>query len=625
LQAEEALRHLERQRLAEQTLQQEKRTWERQLSDRQTQTATLALQLDRLKVHQSEIGRLAPLIQQQVQLEQEQQTIGQQLQDCLAIRQSIKTQGKHLAKLQIRQAQLDAEITRLKALESSVQEIPVLEQQQQRYQQQLSRIAAAVQFETDLRQLLTQSEATSDRYLEQVYQAEAILHELQTAVPLWAEALYVVLTTLQQGRDRQDHVLNAIQAILADLSAQTSVTQLEQQLYQIQTQLKIARQQQAEVANLERRLAEQQQLAQEASDLQTDLATLQTQLAVEPSVQERQTAIANALAVLEDPWGRSRFLQEELQQQPQLQAQFQDTQAEVVRIQTAIAQLDQQLVAFTTLLENIQEQQQLRDQHRQAYEEYLSYRELANTRRDRQQQLQDARQQVQVLTQEMQAITEECDLLQQTFDSDRFQSVQVAYQTAKEQQIAHQASLPGLVKYLTDLEQQVAKLQALQAKRVQAETALEQTRLLQRFVKFARDAYKKAGPRITERYLQQISQEADKLFRELMNRLNVGLEWTRDYDIVVREGMYSRRFVNLSGGEQMCAALAVRLALLKVLADVDIAFFDEPTTNMDRPRREHLAEAIANIKTFRQLFVISHDDTFEKITETIILVEREPA
>jgi exonuclease SbcC len=152
---------------------------------------------------------------------------------------------------------------------------------------------------------------------------------------------------------------------------------------------------------------------------------------------------------------------------------------------------------------------------------------------------------------------------------------------------------------------------------------IEQKRKTQRFVKFARDAYKKAGPRITERYVQNISREADRLFRELLNRPNVGLEWTREYEILVQEGAHTRRFINLSGGEQMCAALAVRLALLKVLADIDIAFFDEPTTNMDKPRRDHLAEAIANIKTFRQLFVISHDDTFEKVTENIILVERE--
>ncbi|HTL87916.1 MAG TPA: SMC family ATPase, partial [Leptolyngbya sp.] len=159
--------------------------------------------------------------------------------------------------------------------------------------------------------------------------------------------------------------------------------------------------------------------------------------------------------------------------------------------------------------------------------------------------------------------------------------------------------------------------------RTEAQLQLKQKQKAERFIKFARKSYKDAAPRITERYVQSISYEADRLFRELLNRPNVALEWTRDYEIVVQEGAHSRRFVNLSGGEQMCAALAVRLALLKVLADIDIAFFDEPTTNMDRPRRESLAEAISNIKSLRQLFVISHDDTFEKVTENVILVERE--
>jgi exonuclease SbcC len=43
---------------------------------------------------------------------------------------------------------------------------------------------------------------------------------------------------------------------------------------------------------------------------------------------------------------------------------------------------------------------------------------------------------------------------------------------------------------------------------------------------------------------------------------------------------------------------------------------------MDLQRRQRLAEAITNIRTFRQLFVISHDDTFEQVTENIIRVER---
>ncbi|MBD2022418.1 AAA family ATPase, partial [Leptolyngbya sp. FACHB-36] len=256
-------------------------------------------------------------------------------------------------------------------------------------------------------------------------------------------------------------------------------------------------------------------------------------------------------------------------------------------------------------------------------EVYLKHRELANTRRERQQQLQTELDQRHTLEQHVGTVAEQVDRLRCTFDPDRFQRVQDMYQQVNSRCVALIARLPDMLKYLEELDQQVMKLEAIRTKRTQAKAALDKKRKIDRFVKFARKAYKDAGPRITERYLHSISREADRLFRELLNRPNVSLDWTRDYEIIVREGAHDRRFVNLSGGEQMCAALAVRLALLKVLADVDIAFFDEPTTNMDRPRREQLAEAIANIKTFRQLFVISHDDTFEKVTENIIVVQRE--
>jgi exonuclease SbcC len=73
----------------------------------------------------------------------------------------------------------------------------------------------------------------------------------------------------------------------------------------------------------------------------------------------------------------------------------------------------------------------------------------------------------------------------------------------------------------------------------------------------------------------------------------------------------------------MSAALAVRLALLKELSELDIAFFDEPTANLDESRRESLADHILNLRGFSQLFVISHDDTFERVTENRIRVVKE--
>jgi exonuclease SbcC len=72
----------------------------------------------------------------------------------------------------------------------------------------------------------------------------------------------------------------------------------------------------------------------------------------------------------------------------------------------------------------------------------------------------------------------------------------------------------------------------------------------------------------------------------------------------------------------MSAALAIRLALLRNLSRLDIAFFDEPTQNMDGERRGNLAEQIRRVHGFDQLIVISHDDTFEQGLDSVIHVEK---
>jgi len=128
---------------------------------------------------------------------------------------------------------------------------------------------------------------------------------------------------------------------------------------------------------------------------------------------------------------------------------------------------------------------------------------------------------------------------------------------------------------------------------------------------FIRDTLKDAAPLVARNYVHHVSLEANQMFREISGNAERTLKWSEDYGIVLEEDGHDRPFSNLSGGEQMAAALSVRLALLKQLTDIRIAFFDEPTTNMDAGRRENLAMEIGKIKHFDQLFVISHDDTFE--------------
>jgi DNA repair protein SbcC/Rad50 len=621
LQVEPALQALEQQRLGQQSLIQQRQTLERGRADRTIQLATLAHQLERCATARTELQQLQPLIAQQADLEQQRQTLQQQYQACLSVQPEIKRGEQRLIQLQRQQQQQAQALDRIQALAPVLAQIPQLEAQQQRYQQQLSRIAAAQQFEADLRQIVNQADQRGAIYSQQMATAIKTLQELQASGP--SVQLTAVLTALQNGTQFQGQLMADLQGILDDLAEQVLADRLSAQLQQVQTQLQTARQQQAQYLTLASLQQEQARLQAETAEAQAHQAQLQTQLAAAPDLQAQLAAITHQLQTLSDPAGRSRFLQQEIGQQAGLIQQQEAIQATLVESAAALGKIETQLAALADLSEQIQAQQAIRDLHKADYTLYLEHQQSANSHKSRHQDYTAVTEQLQTLEQQSQLLLDQQAELATRFDPQALLALQTAYQAAQTQQVTLTAQLPEKQKRFEDYRQRLAKLQTVQTQRAAAQIELKQKQRADRFIKFARKAYKEAGPRITERYVHSISHEADKLFRELLNRPNVALEWTRDYEILVREGAHTRRLLNLSGGEQMCAALAVRLALLKVLADINIAFFDEPTTNMDRPRRLQLAAAIANIKTFRQLFVISHDDTFEQVTENVIFVTRE--
>ncbi|MDX2215797.1 MAG: SMC family ATPase [Oculatellaceae cyanobacterium bins.114] len=624
LQAEAALQECDRQTKQRQTLLKQREKQQKLLTERHTELTRLTVQLEGLQKAETEITQLQPLMQQQVELEQQQSAIADHLQQLQAARLEHQTLGKQLTKAKTDVTRLTQEIERLQGLAATVKQIEGFEQQRDRLQEQLSRIEAAKQFEADLRQLVQVAQDKRDRHQTQAEKALAILQQMQASMPLLATAsVDSALAAIQAGVDLNTDLLQAVEAILSDLSEQTSVAKLKQQSYELKLKLETAYRHRAEYDSLETRLEQQTQLNEDIAQLQTRLQQLEGVLSTEAGWQERRSHVAQQLTQLGDPRSRQHLLTQQLQQQAQIQTQFAQLQQVQVSIQQSIADLDQQLEQFADLDGHIEQHKHQRQMYQPSHLTYVQYQKDAESLPQRITELQTAIAQVQQLQAHQQTLKVEYERLQQNYDPQHWQQVESLYAETRSQVDRIQGSLPQQRKLLTELEQQLTHLQAIAQERDRAQIDLKQAERNKRFIKFARDAYKKAGPRITERYVQNISHEADKLFRELMNRPNVALEWTRDYEIIVQEGAHTRRFINLSGGEQMCAALAVRLALLRVLADIDIAFFDEPTTNMDRPRRESLAEAIANIRTFRQLFVISHDDTFEKVTENVILVQRE--
>lgn len=621
LKAETELEQFDQQVKQRQALAKQRDQQQAAMVVQETQLTKLNLQLENLTQAAAEIEQLQPLVVQQVELEQQQSAITDQLNQLQAVKLERQSLSRQITKLQAEQAKLTQEIVRIQALEADVSQITDLEQKRDRLQEQLSRVEAAKQFEAELRQLVSDGESRGDRHQLQAEDTIDALRKVLQASPLAAAQL--ALETIEAGIELNTELINSLWKILADLSEQISAPKLQQQLHQLKNKLDAAYQSRAELSGLAAKQAQQESLQIEINQSTDRLTELTQQLATEPELQQKRSHLSTSLTNLADPRGRSQLLARDLQQRPNLINQRSAIAEQCSRIQALINQFNDQLNEFADLEAQIEQQKRNRQDHQPAYLIYLQYQNDANQLRKLEPELQTATVQLQELQAEQNNIQTESDRLLKDYDLTLWQQVETAYSHRRSQADQLSGGLPQQRKRLMEISTQIATLQGIAEKRDRAAEELQQTEKVKRFISFARKVYKEAGPRITERYVQNISHEADRLFRELINRPNVALEWTKDYEIIVQEGAHNRRFINLSGGEQMCAALAVRLALLRVLADIDIAFFDEPTTNMDRPRRESLAEAIANIKTFRQLFVISHDDTFEKFTENVILVVRE--
>ncbi len=200
---------------------------------------------------------------------------------------------------------------------------------------------------------------------------------------------------------------------------------------------------------------------------------------------------------------------------------------------------------------------------------------------------------------------------------------------AREHESALQTKVGALQSRREQLDAELKQLEEerLELLEVQRESEVnlakvKRTETLQRVTRLIRNSLRDAGPEVTKAMVFGVSDSANEIFCEIMGSYDQSLQWDEEYGIWLESGGYRRSFRQLSGGEQITAALSVRLALLRDLLRIDTAFLDEPTQNLDATRRENLAEQIQRITGFSQLFVISHDDTFERLLQSVIHVEK---
>jgi exonuclease SbcC len=187
----------------------------------------------------------------------------------------------------------------------------------------------------------------------------------------------------------------------------------------------------------------------------------------------------------------------------------------------------------------------------------------------------------------------------------------------------HRGTLNTKQSNLTELEAEIEALEAKHKTRQKKAAELRELRRDLAFAKFTRNSIKEAGPKMRELVAGKVSERANEIYQSLRGTGTERLEWDKTYLVTIHDRGHTKTFGQLSGGEKMAAALSIRLSLLERLATVDMAFLDEPTKNLDQAKKRNLVDHLETIDSLDQLTVISHDATFEAMTEFAIQLEKD--
>ncbi len=193
--------------------------------------------------------------------------------------------------------------------------------------------------------------------------------------------------------------------------------------------------------------------------------------------------------------------------------------------------------------------------------------------------------------------------------------------------------IDGLTKDRLRFEEEIKKMEQIKKDIRDRLAQKKKYKEKEELVKFLRNRiFNNVSARLSERFREEISLRADIIYRNIAET-DEELFWGDKYQIVLRDmqdgEVRERTDDQLSGGQIMSAVVALRLALLQTIG-ARVAFFDEPTSNLDAARRANLAHAFRAIDVGReevtehwydQLFLISHDVNFTEITDQIISIE----
>ena len=337
---------------------------------------------------------------------------------------------------------------------------------------------------------------------------------------------------------------------------------------------------------------------------------------------QRAEQLQQALKALGDPRRRRDAALQQARGRERVEKALQEQRAQAEQQRSALAVLDERMAEFANLEVEAARIDSELEKFKTADDLYRRNLAAAEALPQRKQEVDEATKALQIAQERFTSGQEQLAASKRDFDEERFQEVAAQVEEIRSRRVRLETDLGQWRERLTREEEELAQLQAKAQKLTVARSLHDRLKEQEELLLFLRSVVQEAGPHVTKALVQQISYSANQLFGQIMEDYTRTLRWEEDYGIILEVDGREREFLQLSGGEQMSAALAVRLALLQEMSSIGAAFFDEPTTNLDETRRGALARQIVGVRGFEQLFIISHDDSFEQATEKLIRVEK---
>ena len=411
-----------------------------------------------------------------------------------------------------------------------------------------------------------------------------------------------------------------IKTEFAEVKTQIDTLQIEHTT--VTVRLRVSREAEKFAAQVTAYKRREDEIGEEGKKLKAEREQLEAASAAAVELEKELKKVEALLKELDSPRTKIQLLESEGRREFELRDELRRTEMNLERLESERRILVEQLESYINLDADIAATSAIRDETENAHRTYLSHQSYASSLPECETKFSDAGKAAELSAAKLANAQKTYDEAAKDYDEAKHATARTELLQLQRDQVKLESDLAAARRREAELTKELARL-AETKKELQVEFA-ERGRLasLLEATEFIRSTLRDAAPLVAKNYVRHVSMEANQMFREIGGKAEQNLRWNDDYGITVEEGGHERPFVSLSGGEQMAAALSVRLALLKQLSEIRIAFFDEPTTNMDAERRENLAIQISQIKHFDQLFVISHDDTFEGYVDNVVHVER---